>query len=117
MPPISFKAEFAKAVQSGRKRQTIRAMRKHPIKPGDTLYFWTGCRRQGAHKLGEAVCTGVMPIDLSEDEISLGACQNILHWSDDLVAWIAHLDGFESADAMRAFFEPRMPFRGQLIYW
>ena len=44
MPAFSFQAQFIKAIETGEKSQTIRALRKDGGKPchiGDTLYLYT----------------------------------------------------------------------------
>lgn len=51
MPIINFKPEFAELVASGKKRQTIRAIRKRPFKAGDKLYLYTGLRTKEARNL------------------------------------------------------------------
>lgn len=37
MPAYNFKAQFAEAVESGRKQQTLRKPRKRPTRVGDKL--------------------------------------------------------------------------------
>lgn len=40
MPLLNFEYRFADKIESGEKRQTIRAPRKYPIKAGDKLYLY-----------------------------------------------------------------------------
>lgn len=58
MPALNFTV-FIDKIMSGEKCQTIRPMRKRPIKPGDKLYLYTGMRHKNCQKLGEAVCVTV----------------------------------------------------------
>jgi hypothetical protein len=64
MAILSFKKRFAGKVRNGRKRQTIRAFRKYPIKPGETLYLYTALRTIYATKLREVVCKTVSVITI-----------------------------------------------------
>lgn len=50
MPIINF-TKFIEKVESGEKRQTIRAVRKRPIKVGDKLYLYSGLRTKEARNL------------------------------------------------------------------
>lgn len=63
MPALNFTV-FTDKILSGEKSQTIRPQRKIPIKHGDKLYLYTGMRRKGCKKLGEAVCSKVIPVTL-----------------------------------------------------
>lgn len=51
MPLLNFELRFAGLIESGEKRQTIRAQRKYPIKAGDKLYLYTGVRTKNCRKL------------------------------------------------------------------
>ncbi len=46
----NFKARFVPFVLDGSKTHTIRAKRRYPAKPGDTLYLYTGLRELVAMK-------------------------------------------------------------------
>ena len=72
MPALNFKARFASDVETGRKRQTIRRKRKHPIVPGDMLYLYTGMRTKHCRKLGESECMDVEPIMIHGTRVFLG---------------------------------------------
>ena len=65
MPALNFQEQFAAAVESGEKRQTIRSERKRPIKVGDTLYLYTGMRTKRCRKLGSAGCVGIEEIRIN----------------------------------------------------
>ena len=117
MPLLGFKKQFAPLVESGAKRQTIRAKRKDGRNPhpGDTLYLYTGLRTKQCRKLGTAICqrvrevviTGTFPIMSGRH---LGAAEaNIL----------AVNDGFPGYKEMEQYFEKEhgLPFWGLLIEW
>lgn len=59
MPLLGF-TMFKDLVLSGRKCQTIRKLRKHPIKVGDRLHLYWKLRTKECEKLGEATCTEVL---------------------------------------------------------
>jgi hypothetical protein len=71
MPSLNFKAQFAESVESGSKKQTIRANRKHPIRIGDTLYLFTGMRTRNCRRLGEATAKMVRDITISESGVKI----------------------------------------------
>lgn len=63
MPLYNFKKQFAPYIKDGSKPHTIRAIRKHPAKPGDTLFLYTGLRTKYVEKLIEPpTCTAVKTI-------------------------------------------------------
>jgi len=68
MPLLSFSGEtfegpFWKQILNGKKIQTCRKPRKHPIKPSDTLFLYWKVRMPKAkkeiHFIGKAICTKV----------------------------------------------------------
>lgn len=114
-PALNFQAQFADAVESGEKRQTIRAMRKDGRDPkvGDTLYLFTGMRTKACRKLGEARCTFTCDIRISAASVSTRPpCPGDVHS-------MARDDGFESFAGMRAWFNRThgLPFEGKLYRW
>ncbi len=62
MPAYSFKERFVQFVLDGSKSNTIRSRRKHPAKPGDILYLYTGLRTKHCRKLREEECLFVQTI-------------------------------------------------------
>ena len=118
MPSISFKLQFADAVESGRKRQTIRAPRNRPIKVGDPVYLFTGMRTKQCRRLGVGTCTETHSIEIdyrlrwkvAVDGRSLGYGE---------AHAIAMADGFGFITDLVDFFEREhgLPFRGTLIRW
>lgn len=122
MPLLGFQARFAPLVESGRKRQTIRAYRKDGRDPvvGDRLYLWTGLRQPGARKLGEAICTSARPITLRlEHGAGLFGMFDERRIPIDELEEIAMRDGFYGSEEMVDWFEKAhgFPFRGLLIEW
>lgn len=114
MPLLNYQKRFAALVESGVKRQTIRAKRKHPAKPGQTLYHYTGLRTKACRKLREDVCTEVQDLILFRNALAL---DNILY--DGGFDKFARNDGFKNWDEMRDWFEKThgFPFEGDLIKW
>ena len=118
-PALNFQARFAPIVESGEKRQTIRAYRKDGRDPkvGDTLYLYTGQRTKRCRKLGEARCRSVQPIQIRVGNIALpgkrgGSTSRQCHA-------IARADGFSDWSAMTRWFSRThgLPFKGLLIRW
>ena len=111
MPALNFMKQFADAVESGEKRQTIRAYRKDGLDPkvGDTLYLYTGMRTKQCRKLGEVKCKSVEPIYLSWE-----GCDFTIHQE----RWATN-DGFDSFTHMLDWFEKThgLPFEGLIIKW
>jgi hypothetical protein len=115
MPLLNFKKQFVQKILSGKKKQTIRAMRKRPFRVGDRLYLYTGCRTKQCKKLGEAVCTKVDRIEIPE-EICKTKINDIIPCGVDIIE-MAHKDGFDHIQLFIDFFKKRLPFTGQIIYW
>ena len=132
MPLLGFQKQFVESVESGEKRQAIRAYRKDGRDPkvGDRLHLYTGLRTKQCRKLGEAVCTfsGRFALDGRRMESIPGA------WIDadatlngiDLdytefssLSEIAKRDGFKDAVPMLEWFDNAhgLPFEGVLIRW
>ncbi|KAF0093464.1 MAG: hypothetical protein E1N59_2865 [Puniceicoccaceae bacterium 5H] len=143
MPALNFSKQFADLVESGAKGQTIRETRKQPIKPGDTLYLYTGQRTKSCRKLMDAVCTSVKPITLRWGQklhtapiYNCGEKTNLVYQfrnaevdvdgqrlTDAAVEQLARADGFTSEVSFLSWFcgemepKPRKAFRGHLIKW
>ena len=66
MPLIGFTV-FKEKILDGTKTQTTRKFRKHPIKVGDKLYLYWHTRQKDCKKLGEAICTEVMTIQMHSE--------------------------------------------------
>ena len=131
MPALNFQKQFAEAVESGKKRQTIRKYREDGRDPkvGDTLYLYTGMRTKQCRKLGEVECTDVQCIEVLDTTppwhwdddcmyIDGGSCGTFVVCPED-AELTARDDGFESWLAMHTWFKKThgLPFEGLLIRW
>ncbi len=127
MPALNFHSRFAPLVESGLKRQTIRATRKRPIRVGDTLFLYTGMRTKHCRRLMVARCSFVAEIRIQKDP-------DMAHFDPSPIAYplvymdgwrgcsalsIAIADGFNSLAEMVSWFHEThgLPFVGQLIRW
>ena len=118
-----FKPQFAHAVQTGKKCQTVRPTPKRMPKPGDkiSLRCWTDKPfRSKQRVLREAIISRVEEIDIYECAVRV--CKDngksIRVVDRDREAF-ARLDGFVSWAEMREWFRVThgLPFRGVLISW
>jgi len=122
MPAFNFQKQFAPAVESGEKRQTIRAHRKDgriPAKRGDTLALYTGMRTKACRKLIDATCTAVLPIEIQSAVVRIGdGCIRFGEDGRDLDEF-ARADGFSDWFEMSSWFLKThgTPFSGHLIRW
>lgn len=116
MPSISFMEQFAGPVERGEKLQTIRRVRKVPIKVGDRLYLFTGLRTKKCRKLGVGRCTRVRVIRI-ESNWAVYRDGRLLGLMG--VYKLASKDGFADVGLMFRFFEGQygLPFEGVLIEW
>lgn len=71
MPALNFQPRFAKMVENGTKRQTIRALRKDGRDPklGDMIHLYTGMRTKKCRRLRTNYCTSVTPIHMTGNVI------------------------------------------------
>ncbi len=118
MPALNFQKQFADKVESGKKRQTIRALRKDGRNPqqGQTLYLYTGMRTKGCRKLGEAICKDVPEIYInSYGQVVIGT--NFLTLTE--TNKLSKDDGFNTIADFIDFFRQThgLPFDGLLIKW
>ena len=98
MVAFNFSPEFADAVASGAKRQTIR--KKKRAKCGDRVQLYTGQRTKACRKLGEGTCDLVDYVGIRPDGLTLGDKAKHPGNIDDF----ARADGFENFEAMVAWF-------------
>jgi hypothetical protein len=124
MPALSYHKQFAPAVEAGRKLQTIRAMRKVPIKPGDTLYHYTGMRTKACRRLGVSTCRSANQIDIirwnGQRGVFLQDCPGVgqRRLGNIEISVLAIKDGFPDVDSFYAWFiSENFHFTGQLITW
>lgn len=117
MVAYNFQAQFADAVASGAKRQTIRATgkRRH-ARAGDPLQLYTGMRSKSCRKLLDAVCVQAVPVHISEDGAVTWAGSQL---PGAQVASLALQDGFQDVAAFLDFFRTQhgLPFQGVCISW
>lgn len=117
MVALNFKPEFSLAVETGRKRQTIRLPRKdgRDPKPGDALQLYTGMRQRTCRKLREAKCTNIEAIQIYRNMIVLAGRELGHQEASDF----AKADGFGSFGDMTNWFHKThgLPFAGLLIQW
>lgn len=117
MVAYNFKPQFAGAVESGEKTQTIRrnGKRRH-AKPGDTLQLYSGMRTKSCRLLKTAKCLNTWAIEIRPDgRVYLdGDLLNDI----DQVQQLAQDDGFGDVPEFLWFFCPGDdPFKGVLIKW
>lgn len=127
MPQLNFSPQFAPLVESGTKRQTIRAMRKNPIRLDDTLHLFTGLRTKQARRLlPPQKCTAALLIGIRWKPVKNSKYQSLeirLQHKGKLNAsevWeLMKADGFFSREEFAAWFLPKgtNEFKGQLIKW
>src|ERR1700676_3802197 len=104
MGVYNFQKRFAPHILSGEKRHTIRALRKRPDKPGNTLHLYTGLRHPGARLLARVQCTAVAEIEITDWGLVL---IDGMPLSTREMEELARLDGFEShAEMIRFWREP-----------
>lgn len=122
---INFKKQFVSAIESGAKKQTIRAIRKDKRQPeiGDILRLYTGMRTKGCRRIADVVCTEVYPIKIYDDGVNVfSPVESIVFEpieNDFSLNRFAELDGFKSWEEMREWFGKihGLPFNGILIRW
>jgi len=124
MPLIGFTV-FKDKILSGEKRQTIRPMRKYPIKMGDRLYLYWKLRTKQCEKLGEAICTEVFDIRFNarQGTDSFIFYTTMVPYSQRQITELAQMDGFNNSlellhwflDNYKLSFLFDMPF--QAIRW
>lgn len=131
MVAYNFQKQFADAIQSRQKRQTVRAIRKNGhARVGDKLQLYTGLRTKACHKLidSDPICTSVDKIEIhikttaEIDRIIVGDKE----LNNQEIEEFAAADGFHARagysarDAMATFFQKYHGngiFRGNVIHW
>lgn len=129
MAAINFKAEFVCAIDGGKKRRTIRRVRKtgNP-EAGQPLQLFTGLRTKDCEKIRDVTCTRVRRVVIDYMGVTLAGKQLL---AGDSPAYLggpdaegydgdfARADGFNTFTDMVDFFKEQygLPFEGQLIEW
>jgi hypothetical protein len=126
MPAYSFKKQFVPAVESGKKTITIRKTLRGASK-GKTAHLYYGLRTKQCRKIGEGVIEFALPIKFYETSdgkfVALVGTEEIsthkAHLVCDGLHRLALDDGFDSVEAMHAFFKEQytLPFEGFVIAW
>lgn len=126
MVAYSFHPRFVPLIESGRKRQTIRAHRKRHARPGERMQLYTGMRTRHCRKIiSDPLCVEVENIAIDVPAAPGGGCQYRFDWWPDHV-WatvdglFAEQDGFaEPRDFHRFWLEHHGfdVFHGVLIRW
>lgn len=116
--PINFNKRFAYLVESGVKRQTIRAERKDKRRPepGDRIHCYFGLRTKHTRLLHEGTITEVTSIMISLKKKQIWVPAGRLAFADDF----ARQDGFSDFKDMMAWWKkthPEPEFRGFMIKW
>lgn len=113
MVAFNFRPEFASAIRSGVKTQTIRKSAR--CESGDTLQLYTGQRTKSCELIGTATCAICEPITIAEGYVSSGGWR--LPSGD--AHHVARIDGFTSVEDMRDWFRARygLPFEGYRVMW
>jgi len=117
IPSLNFKSQFAYKVESGEKRQTIRAYRKdgRDPKPRQKLYLYTGMRTKKCCKLKEVLCKATYAVIIDKETMYIDS----MPLADFEKKEVAIADGFNNFEELRDFFAitHRLPFYGILIKW
>ncbi len=115
MPAISFSV-FKDKILSGEKTQTIRKLRKNPIKVGDRLHLYWHQRSPDGVLLFKTICTEIISVRIEQHIIWLNDETPLTDLGRDSFA-IA--DGFDNWEHMRDCFENiyGLPLEGVLIKW
>jgi hypothetical protein len=117
----NFQSQFVPFILDGRKTHTIRATRKNPDKPGNTMHLYTGLRQKGARLLMRVPCVKVERIRIfyghsgSKSFHMIELDGNVLDNSE--CELLAQRDGFRSFAEMMYFWHDRLPFEGHVIHW
>jgi hypothetical protein len=118
MVAFNFKAQFADDVETGRKRQTIRAQRRANV--GDQLQLYTGMRTKKCRKLRDTTCLDVAPVIIGVDPFGrLRVIVGEREIRGGRLDLFVKADGFARRMDMRDFFAEQygLPFNGWLIKW
>jgi hypothetical protein len=125
MAALSFKGRFAELIVEGKKTQTIRNFRKHPIKVGERLYLYYAMRTKFCKKLKEAICGSVDKITIRKKSILIHhpeKSKRLKITEKEKLDRFAVADGFKDFEEMQRWWTlthgPKcFPFTGQLISW
>lgn len=108
---------FVPMIRDGRKRFTIRARRKYEDVPGDIMHLYTGLRTRGAMLIFRVPCVKVEEIRLARFEGATVVTVSSQPLDGGEMELLALNDGFETFAEMMEWWQPNMPFEGQVIHW
>lgn len=114
----NFQKRFVPFIESGAKTHTIRSIRRHPDKLGNTVHLYTGLRTKKAKLLMRARCVKIesIKIHFTPDTIfhvSIDG-EELNHTEKEA---LARRDGFHDFIEMMCFWDGRLPFVGHVIHW
>jgi len=119
MPAFNFKKQFVPAIESGEKRQTIRAPRKCIPVVGQIAHCYTGQRTKPCRLLGRWPITDVLMVLIHAGGVAFPGSNSVplMKWQE--LNTFAEADGFEDWSAMREWFRKTHGpvFRGYLVKW
>ena len=116
----NFQQRFVPFILAGTKTHTIRARRRYPDKPGDTLHLYTGLRTKKAKLLMRVPCVRIEEIEIFC--VERGQCPPYVFVDGMGLDYserhqLALRDGFHDFTEMAAFWDDRLPFEGHIIHW
>lgn len=117
MPALSFQPRFVQPILDGVKDQTIRAPRKVPIRPGQTLHLFTGMRTKQCRRIATVTCTAVLSVTIRPFLYSVDA---IVDGQEVHLTEFARRDGFGSWAEMCDFWQDThgaLAFTGHVYRW
>lgn len=129
MPLFGFKRRFVEPILAGTKDQTIRAVRKVPVRLHQVMHLYTGLRRPGAKLIARVLCIEILDIYLiPQVENGLVSYSNLDGsggFATNEPGWLDHFarrDGFASWEDLCAFWREEHgkdieTFTGQVYRW
>lgn len=120
MPALSFQPRFVQPILDGVKDQTIRAPRKVPIRPGQTLHLFMGMRTKHCRRIATVMCIAVLPVTIRP--FLYGGGVDLAGWGEDGMdlELFARRDGFGSWAEMCDFWQDThgaLAFTGNVYRW
>jgi hypothetical protein len=123
----NFKQRFAPFILSGAKTHTIRAARRYPDKPGNTLHLYTGLRTKNTKLLMRVECVKVEEIRIWPIIRAMGTLRTLgvaiddVELNDSECEQLARRDGFSSFNEFVNYWlakgQPFSGFTGTVIHW
>jgi hypothetical protein len=113
-----FQPRFARLVETGKKRQTVRKAPKRMPRKGDTVSLreWTGAPyRSKQRELMRATLVNVHSVEIGDYELTIDD-----QWMGaEKRERFARADGFDGWEDLQYWFEEThgLPFRGIALFW